>query len=152
MLFVYHRSFGSNTPKVSKRRTLGRAGTTLIKVPELPMIAAIAQSLVIGQQAFLEIEIGQSFCHPLDQFSRKIGMKLATERMVKYTFKSVAVLTNYIVGADNKTKLLLCDENDERRGVEIDFNVIENYCRVRVVDLTQQGDANGKQCNGACGC
>lgn len=152
MLFVYHRSFGGNTPKISQRRTMGRAGTTLIKVPELVTIAATAAALVIGQQAFIEIEIGQSFCNPLDQFSRKIGMKLATERMVSYTFKTVAVLTNYIAGSDNKTKLLLCDEKDERRGVEIDFNVTENYCRVKVVDLTQQGDSNGKQCNGTCGC
>lgn len=150
MLFVYHRSFGSKTPKIQQRRTLARAGTTLIVLPCVDDILDAAKSMVVGNQKVLNIMIGQSFCHPKDQFCRKIGMKKAQESMEKFAFVTVAVLANVIDGSDNKTKLLLVDVCDKRRGVEIDFNVFENYYRVKVVAPDQP--IKVESCGGKCGC
>lgn len=149
MLFVHHRSFGSNTPKIQQRRNLGRAGTTVISVPDLPLIAVAAKQLVLGIQCEMSIDIGQSFCHPKDQFSRKVGLDVANKKIVSYTFRTAAILVNRMTGA-NRTKLLLVDIADGRKGVEIEFSFFDKYCRVMLVDLSEKGEADDKQCSGNC--
>lgn len=150
MRFVQQQSFGPDTPKRCNRRDLPRASTTVVDLPDANSLLNIAHQYMADGTKDVTLVFGRSTVHPNDEFCRKVGLKLALDKLTKKKFVIVGISTGEIPsdGAGEFTRIVLFDE--EEIGIEIVFNPKTKYVRAQIGNITDQGEQHDG-CSGSCG-
>jgi hypothetical protein len=137
MKFIYHASFGGQTPDRQQRRKLRRAGTVMIEAPHISFIVNAAYEAINGNMRTVTFKIGQAIVHPDDQFDRSVGIAIAEKNAKMEDFTVIGLETTYLDNdAQNPiVRLYLADANGIG-GLKVDFNVQTGYYRVKYFSLT----------------
>jgi len=133
MKFIYHSSFGSNTPDRHQRRSCRRAGTVVIDAPEMAvMIDAAVKFITGGTVQLVEVGLGIATVHPDDRFSKKKGIEIA-ERFSQIIVFKVLNLTAQPAQLNTQTNMCLSD--GATHGLQVVFNASSNFYRVKYFSI-----------------
>jgi hypothetical protein len=96
MYLIAHLAWKEKTPTLTERKWFASKNVIPMTVvctnfPSLQDIVHESARLSYGERVFTELDIGEAFCHPEDQYCKKIGSNQATSAIKTHEFELTSV-------------------------------------------------------------
>lgn len=94
MDLIKHFDWGQYTPNLQERKLRAKAGVSPVTVacsgiPSKEDFIKDIVRLTYGERVFVQIKLGYAVCHPEDQYSRSIGVGIATSAQETREFEMI---------------------------------------------------------------
>lgn len=95
MDLIKHFDWGQQTPTLQERKRRAKAGVNAVTVacsgvPSKEDFTKDIIRLTYGERVFVQIQLGYAVCHPEDQYSRSLGVEIATSAQRPCEFELIS--------------------------------------------------------------